>query len=88
VHGHSAGGTNPSLVEAMYLELPIIAYGVQYNRETTENKASYFNTKLELGEILNNLNPVELNGISQELKKVADKKYTWKIISTQYAELF
>ena len=88
VHGHSAGGTNPSLVEAMYLELPIIAFGVEYNRETTENKASYFNTKLELGEILNNLNPVELNGISQELKKVADKKYTWKIISTQYAELF
>lgn len=88
IHGHSAGGTNPSLVEAMYLELPIIAYGIQYNRETTENKASYFNTSLELIEILNNLNQVKLNGIAQQLKKVADKNYTWKIISVQYAELF
>ena len=31
VHGHSAGGTNPSLVEAMFLGLPIIAFGVSYN---------------------------------------------------------
>ena len=42
IHGHSAGGTNPSLVEAMYLELPIIAYDINYNRETTSNKALYF----------------------------------------------
>ena len=42
IHGHSAGGTNPSLVEAMNLHLPIITYGVVYNRETTENQALYF----------------------------------------------
>lgn len=42
IHGHSAGGTNPSLVEAMNLHLPIITYGVVYNRETTENRALYF----------------------------------------------
>ncbi|MEZ5173682.1 MAG: hypothetical protein R2850_09310 [Bacteroidia bacterium] len=27
----SAGGTNPSLVEAMYLGCPVIAFGVKYN---------------------------------------------------------
>ena len=26
IHGHSAGGTNPSLVEALYIDRPIIAY--------------------------------------------------------------
>ncbi len=45
MHGHSAGGTNPSLVEAMYLGLPVFAYGVQYNKETTHNKANYFDNK-------------------------------------------
>ena len=35
IHGHSVGGTNPSLVEAMNLHLPIIAYDVLYNKETT-----------------------------------------------------
>jgi len=50
IHGHSAGGTNPSLVEAMYLGLPIFAYGIGYNKETTQNKALYFNDKYELVE--------------------------------------
>ncbi|MBQ0768891.1 MAG: DUF1972 domain-containing protein, partial [Bizionia sp.] len=48
VHGHSAGGTNPSLVEAMSLELPIVSFGIQYNRETTKNEALYFNSAKEL----------------------------------------
>ena len=39
LHGHSAGGTNPSLVEAMYLGLAIFAYDVSYNIETTEHQA-------------------------------------------------
>jgi glycosyltransferase involved in cell wall biosynthesis len=39
IHGHSAGGTNPSLVEAMYLGLPVIAFDVSYNRTTTDNSS-------------------------------------------------
>ena len=52
IHGHSAGGTNPSLVEAMFFGKPILAYDVIYNRETTENKAHYFKTSEELVELL------------------------------------
>ena len=42
IHGHSAGGTNPSLVEAMNLSLPIIAYDCNFNRYTTENNHGWF----------------------------------------------
>ncbi len=35
IHGHSAGGTNPSSVEAMHFGMPILACDVVYNRETT-----------------------------------------------------
>src|SRR5690606_38648906 len=52
IHGHSAGGTNPSLVEAMCLGLPILAYDVDYNRFTTKNIAIYFGNEIELYEIL------------------------------------
>ena len=38
IHGHSAGGTNPSLVEAMCLGLPVFAFDCVYNRATTENR--------------------------------------------------
>lgn len=88
IHGHSAGGTNPSLVEAMFLELPIVAFGVQYNKETTENKALFFDTSFDLIEIVTNLEQRELKTISQQLKKVADTKYIWAVISDQYAKLF
>src|SRR5690606_1240493 len=53
IHGHSAGGTNPSLVEAMYLGLPILAFDVSYNKFTTKNTALYFKNKEE---IIHNLN--------------------------------
>lgn len=42
VHGHRAGGTNPSLVEAMFFGKPILAFDVVYNRETTKDEAYYY----------------------------------------------
>ena len=87
VHGHSAGGTNPSLVEAMYLGLPIIAFGINYNIETTENKALYFNTREELIKVLINLDNVHLKAIADKMEKIAIQKYSWSIIAEQYALL-
>lgn len=83
IHGHSAGGTNPSLVEAMHFGIPIAAWDVVYNRETTEGKAYYFRT------------PEELIGISRRedldgkrMKKIAVENYTWRKVAEQYCELF
>ena len=42
VHGHSTGGTNPSLVEAMHFGKPVLAFDCSFNRATTEDKALYF----------------------------------------------
>lgn len=88
VHGHSAGGTNPSLVEAMYLELPIIVFGVNYNIETTQNKAIYFNDEAELIELLVNLREEELILVAKEMRAIAQNRYSWDTISEQYASLF
>ena len=88
IHGHSAGGTNPSLVEAMYLKLPIFAFGAKYNKETTGYKASYFDNELELKELLENNNSEELSIIADEMKMIAKENYTWKIISDKYSKLF
>lgn len=88
VHGHSAGGTNPSLVEAMYLGLPILAYGVSYNRTTTENNALYFDSEVELLEKLHTLNEAKLLELKQHMKNIALRRYTWEIIAKQYDLLF
>lgn len=84
VHGHSAGGTNPSLVEAMYLELPIIAFNVSYNKTTTENKAIYFSTSKELVSQLKIVSETEMAKLRKEMKEIALRRYTWEKISNQY----
>ncbi|NIG52102.1 DUF1972 domain-containing protein [Chitinophaga sp. Cy-1792] len=87
VHGHSAGGTNPSLVEAMHLGLPVIAYDVVYNRESTLNDAIYFNDTEELVSRLNAVEDQVLNSLRLRMKDIADTHYTWAKITNQYKEL-
>jgi glycosyltransferase involved in cell wall biosynthesis len=84
VHGHSAGGTNPSLVEAMYLGLPIMVYGVSYNKTTTEGKALYFRSEEELHSLLITKKITDLKKIAEAMKEIAYRRYTWKLIADKY----
>lgn len=86
IHGHSAGGTNPSLVEAMHFSLPILAYGCLYNRETTEGKALYFTDEKELTALI--LQKPFNSELGKEMKKIADKEYTWEKIAKKYESLY
>jgi len=88
VHGHSAGGTNPSLVEAMYLGLPVIAWDVAYNRETTKNDALYFRSTEDLVDILKRVNGERLIELGRRMAELARKYYTWEDIAERYARLF
>lgn len=88
IHGHSAGGTNPSLVEAMYLGLPIFAYDVSYNRATTENKASYFKTVDDLKKIIASIESQDRARVAKEMSEIASRRYKWEIISEKYDAIF
>lgn len=83
VHGHSAGGTNPSLVEAMFFGRPILAYDVVYNRETTKQEAYYFKTVEDLVELLGRN---DLQG--QRMQELAKEYYTWEKIAKAYEILY
>jgi glycosyltransferase involved in cell wall biosynthesis len=90
IHGHSAGGTNPSLVEAMYLELGIVAFGVNFNVATTENEGLYFNNEMELLNVIDNLHhdKIDLNNYKIKMKEIANRRYIWSIVASKYAEVF
>ena len=83
IHGHSAGGTNPSLVEAMFFGKPILAFDCIYNRATTHDKAYYFKDSDSLNTLLSrqDLDGTPMIGIAKE-------NYTWKKIASQYEELY
>ena len=84
LHGHSCGGTNPSLIEAMYLGLPIAAFDVNFNRETTEGRAFYFSDLNSLRVLIARPVPVDSGRIMRE---IAERRYTWRRISDLYADL-
>lgn len=84
LHGHSAGGTNPSLVEAMCLGLPVFAYDVAYNRETTKNKAFYFNNVKELEQLIDTVKRTELETCGEDMLQLGTEKYTWSRIAACY----
>lgn len=86
LHGHSAGGTNPSLVEAMFFGKPLIAFDVVYNRESTENKAAYFKNTDDLVNILSGSRDAYNNG--EKMLEIAQRRYTWATIARQYESLY
>ncbi|MDE6048336.1 MAG: DUF1972 domain-containing protein [Paramuribaculum sp.] len=87
IHGHSAGGTNPSLVEAMFFGKPIIAFDCVYNRATTKSKAAYFKSSDDLSKILNDTT-ITSSQMGQEMRAIAEKEYTWDHIAQQYESLY
>lgn len=88
VHGHSAGGTNPSLVEAMHLGLPILAFDVVFNRATTEGQAMYFQDAESLAFLVQMTPQQQWDGQRGLMLEIAERRYKWSIIARKYASLF
>ncbi|MDA9212534.1 DUF1972 domain-containing protein [Gammaproteobacteria bacterium] len=84
IHGHSAGGTNPSLVEIMHFSKQIIAFDCNFNRETLEGLGSYFSDSHQLVKIINEMK----DSLDLSVKEVATRRYTWEIVRQQYFSLF
>jgi glycosyltransferase involved in cell wall biosynthesis len=91
IHGHSAGGTNPSLVEMMHMGVPIIAFDCAFNRYTTENKAFYFMSALDIKRwvelCLFDPNHAMCRGNQESMLEIAKRKYSWSKICDQYFQL-
>ena len=88
VHGHSAGGTNPSLCEAMYLGLPILAFSNGYNENTTNHQARYFKDADDLCKMIKTIKEEELEKMRPKMKKFAEGHYLWEGVAKKYEKLF
>lgn len=87
IHGHSAGGTNPSLVEAMHFGKAVLAYDCNYNRSTTEDKALFFRNSEELVYLMDTMNMAEAGRLARDMAEIAERRYTWRIVAQQYFSL-
>ena len=55
IHGHSVGGTNPSLLRAMGAGAPVLAFDVEFNREVTGDKALFWSDAEQLSDLLDDI---------------------------------
>jgi glycosyltransferase involved in cell wall biosynthesis len=84
VHGHSAGGTNPALVEMMHFGTPVVAFDCSYNRYTTQDVATYFGTVNQLATIIEGFNQVDYAQQGVRMREIARRRYTWDMVGQQY----
>lgn len=86
-HGHSVGGTNPSLLEAMASNSLIIANDNIFNRSVLEENAYYFKTSDDVAKLMSKQknDNLELLNANHELIK---SDLTWEFINSQYERYF
>ena len=89
-HGHSVGGTNPSLIEAMVMKNVILAHDNQFNNEVCDDTAIYFEDPDDLKLKIDNLdkNPENYLELKSKALRRVKKEYSWDKIVGQYTELF
>ena len=80
-HGHSVGGTNPSLLEAMASSALIASHDNVFNKSILGNDAFYFSSENEIKEILQNFTKKEdfLLNIEENIKKI-ENDFSWSHI--------
>ena len=89
LHGHSVGGTNPALIEAMSASAFILVHDNQFNKSVVNQNAYYFNSSNTLSDLLNNKDILKVKNefVKNNIIKI-DKVYRWPIVVRQYESYF
>ena len=85
-HGHSVGGTNPSLLEAMACGCRIAAHDNRFNRAVLGDDADYFQSDSDIAEISNRQPTQQTLRRERNLEKIL-RVYSDEKIIDSYEEL-
>ena len=92
IHGHTVGGTNPSLIEALGSTKLNLLIDVGFNKEVGEDSALYWNKDDDnLKNLINDVDNMNEKDISELGKKAKDRvlnEYTWDKICKKYEDVF
>ena len=92
LHGHTVGGTNPSLIEALGSTDLNLLVDVGFNREVAEDCAFYWNCEEEnlasLIDKVDKMSTSEFIEMGQKAKKRVAEEYTWDKICGKYEKIF
>jgi glycosyltransferase involved in cell wall biosynthesis len=86
LHGHSVGGTNPSLLRAMGAGTAVTAWDVVFNREVTDGLARFVRTPADVAEALlaDEQDPAGAKERGEALRERARTTYVWDDVARGY----
>ena len=91
-HGHTVGGTNPSLIEALGSTDLNLLVDVGFNKEVAEDCALYWSRKpgslAKLIDKADQMSTDEIAEMGRRAKKRVAEEYTWDKICGQYENVF
>lgn len=91
-HGHTVGGTNPSLIEALGSTDLNLLVDVGFNREVAEDSALYWGReKGQLAKLIDEADQMTISQIEEygnKAKKRVREAYSWNFICNRYEEEF
>jgi glycosyltransferase involved in cell wall biosynthesis len=85
-HGHSVGGTNPSLLEAMASNSLIIANDNEFNKSILLENAFYFNNAQDVEKYIDTIQKVDYSDKLKACKNAIIEKFSWTNINKQYLD--
>lgn len=88
-HGHSAGGTNPSLLEAMASSALICANDNPYNSSVLNKNSFYFKNDKDITKLVNKkLEKLDFEDFITTNLQVIEQKYSPQKIINEYYDIF
>ncbi|HEY0888143.1 MAG TPA: DUF1972 domain-containing protein [Nocardioides sp.] len=89
LHGHSVGGTNPSLLRAMGAGTSVIAFDVVFNREVLGADGEFFTDGRALASLVRAAEaaPLRQLALGERLRARAASRYQWDEVATGYEHL-
>jgi glycosyltransferase involved in cell wall biosynthesis len=89
LHGHSVGGTNPSLLRAMGAGTAVLAWDVVFNREVLGGSGAYFHDAASLARLIEGaeMRPRRTAEIGRDLQGRAEEGFDWDSVTAGYENL-
>lgn len=89
IHGHSVGGTNPSLLEAMACSNLVVAHDNAFNRCVLQDAGLFFRDPESLASALQELesNTSQIQILRDRARNIISSHYHWDQIADEYLHL-
>jgi glycosyltransferase involved in cell wall biosynthesis len=88
-HGHSVGGTNPSLLEAMACSCAIVAHANIFNKAVLDTSADYFSSSSDITSVIDSPpSAIVLDERKKQNVEKIKKNFNWDKVVDDYEEIF